>query len=156
MPQTSLPDSPRGLGGWLASLVFFQLLSVLDEVIRFLVGALPGVYDLAPTLWRLLGYAPFPGFMALLASAIVAGAYLFSTSLLLKRSAHWPRSYVLCMWLEAALGVLDLALWPDTFRAPPDYDRVDIATGLAGLLISLLVVLIYLRRSKRVANTFVR
>jgi hypothetical protein len=145
-----------GIGGWLGLLAFGQVIGILR-----LIASLGQYY----TTLDAQVFANFPaaiwGEAAM--NAAVAGLCVYSTVLLFRRSRDFPRIFVWQMIFVICMPLADL-LWVAftisraTSRPISDFLTIEPAEGsqmVAGV-IGALIWIPYVRRSRRVANTFTR
>lgn len=133
---------PAGLGGWLIVLLIGQILYVLQHFRQAFAVMEHG----GPWTPFLLG--------EIVGQVLVPLLVLYCTVLLVKERRRFPSMFLVQVWLIAGLNSAGVALAAARLREPHGMavELVLVALNLAFAAVGTL----YILRSKRVRNTFVR
>jgi Protein of unknown function (DUF2569)/GYF domain 2 len=147
---------PKGLGGWLLLIAIAQVVApwiFLANLVQRYIGADTQLFEQYPV--ALYGEAAI--------YAVLLALFLYATMLFFRRSRRFPRLFTVeCVamaltpmaitaWLGLGLSVATGRSFFEFAKFGPEIS----ATAIAALIVATMLIL-YIFRSKRVANTFVR
>jgi hypothetical protein len=149
------PDM-TGISGWLALLAFGQVMSIL----RLLYNVMQYVQSITNDVWT---YFPTVIWTEMLLNAVQIGLTIWTTVLLFTRSHRFPAFFIVQAICAVLLPLVDLLCVASFFSAAlnrPFSEFFILEPRLIGRTIVSAIIaavwIIYVLRSKRVANTFTK